>query len=380
MTHETHHHAMTGGGSGDGYDGRAAADRMIERVRRTADEVGERFPLYADPATGVWTTTRRGSWTGGFWAGLLRLTAARTGDPEDRARAVATTRGLRERAADDTDTRGMTFWYGAARTALPGEAAETEQTVREGAAALAAARRSDGSGGEYIPLGSALGHGERGTTTLGVDAAAAVISLLSRAGRTHGEPGWEKLAEAHATAVLTHCITPDGTVLATARPGDPAPAGPAHHGWPRGHAWGMAALTTAARSLRSPAPAFLEAARRTTDVWLELTGGTVPPWSFDDPTGPRDTSAGAIAAETMLRLADTLAGPDAVRYRRAGHGLIARLVGDHLGRPDTAEGAPPAGALLDGCYDMASGTAVAHELIWGDYFLLAALLRPAPAG
>ncbi|MFE0427424.1 sugar ABC transporter permease [Streptomyces sp. NPDC058953] len=376
----------------DAYGIESAATAMTGRVRRTAGEVGERFPLYADPATGVWTTTRRGSWTGGFWAGLLWLTAAHSGAPEDRARALDTTRRLRERAADDTDTRGMTFWYGAAHGALLCGEPEAAAVAREGAAALAASGRSggpDGSGGDYVPLGTALGHGERGAGTLGVDAAAAVIALLDRAGRDHGEPGWEKLAEAHATAVLTHCVTPDGTIRATARPGEPAPADPAgapHDGWPRGQAWGMAALTTAARALRSPAPAFLDAALRTTDVWLERTGGDVPPWSFDDPGGPRDTSAGAIAAETMLRLADTLEGPAAVRYRRAGAELVARLVDGHLTRPGADAAAPPAGALLDGCYDMASGTAVAHELVWGDYFLLAALLRlrpdtdPAPGG
>ncbi|MFD4861899.1 hypothetical protein [Streptomyces atratus] len=49
---------------------------LLQRVHGTASAVGDRFPLYADPADGRWTTTRRGSWTGGFWAGLLRLATA----------------------------------------------------------------------------------------------------------------------------------------------------------------------------------------------------------------------------------------------------------------------------------------------------------------
>lgn len=48
---------------------------VLERTGQTAAEVGPRFPLYADPETGIWKTTSRGSWTGGFWAGLLWLRA-----------------------------------------------------------------------------------------------------------------------------------------------------------------------------------------------------------------------------------------------------------------------------------------------------------------
>ncbi|WP_237535762.1 hypothetical protein [Streptomyces sp. SID3343] len=33
------------------------------------------------------------------------------------------------------------------------------------------------------------------------------------------------------------------------------------------------------------------------------------------------------------------------------------------------------GRLLDGCYDLAAGTAVRHELIWGNFFLAYALAR-----
>ena len=58
---------------------------ILERVRRTAAEVGPRFPLYADPDTGRWTTTSRGSWTGGFWAGLRWLRAVAYGSAHDRA-------------------------------------------------------------------------------------------------------------------------------------------------------------------------------------------------------------------------------------------------------------------------------------------------------
>ncbi len=96
----------------------AALDGVLDRVARTRAEVGERFPLYADPDTGRWVTTGRGAWTGGFWAGSLWLLARHTGAEEDRAAAAACTARLAERVDDDTATRGLILWYG---TALAGD-------------------------------------------------------------------------------------------------------------------------------------------------------------------------------------------------------------------------------------------------------------------
>ncbi|MEI5130877.1 hypothetical protein RB199_00350 [Streptomyces libani] len=76
----------------------AWADRawgaLLERTEQTAAEVGPRFPLYADPESGAWKSTSRGSWTGGFWAGLLWLRALASGAPQDRAAAAECTRRL----------------------------------------------------------------------------------------------------------------------------------------------------------------------------------------------------------------------------------------------------------------------------------------------
>ncbi|MCZ0981767.1 hypothetical protein O1L60_30535 [Streptomyces diastatochromogenes] len=71
-----------------------ALEAVLRRTGETARQVGERFPLYADPADGHWTTTGRGSWAGGFWAGLLWLRARRTGTAADRAAAAACTARL----------------------------------------------------------------------------------------------------------------------------------------------------------------------------------------------------------------------------------------------------------------------------------------------
>ena len=85
-------------------------------------------------------------------------------------------------------------------------------------------------------------------------------------------------------------------------------------------------------------------------------------WEFHpaEPDAPRDTSATAIAAAALLKLAP-LAGE---HYRAAAAETLDALAG-HLGRH---------GGLVDGCYNAHKALAPRHELIWGDYFALEAAL------
>ncbi|MEU0585185.1 hypothetical protein [Streptomyces sp. NPDC006132] len=100
-----------------------ALESVLGRVAVTRTEAGDRFPLFADPGNGRWTTTGRGSWTGGFWAGLLWLRARHTGQETDRAAALRFTGRLTDWVDADTATRGLIFWYGTALTDTPEAAA-----------------------------------------------------------------------------------------------------------------------------------------------------------------------------------------------------------------------------------------------------------------
>lgn len=87
-------------------------------------------------------------------------------------------------------------------------------------------------------------------------------------------------------------------------------------------------------------------------------------WDFDDPAipnAPRDTSAAAIAAAALLKLA----AANGDQYRAAAERIIDALAARHLAAH---------GGLRDGCYEQRNGLATSNELIWGDYFLLEALL------
>lgn len=80
--------------------------RMCDQVDETEAAIADRFPLYLHG--GRWKTSARGSWTGGFWAGLLTLRKLATG-----AGDVAPVRDRLDVWAEaDTVLRGMIFWYG----------------------------------------------------------------------------------------------------------------------------------------------------------------------------------------------------------------------------------------------------------------------------
>jgi unsaturated chondroitin disaccharide hydrolase len=297
-------------------------------VAATRAEVGDRFPLFADPETGTWTTTARGSWTGGFWAGLLWLRARATGDPADREDARACTARLAGWSEADTATRGLILWYG---TAL----AEDDGGLRERAARSCLASFDPELG--LVPWGSAFG----GPRTLArVDGVPGLVPLLATV-----DP---EAAVSHLRRHLDLCLGQeprhwswlhDPVAGWTARE-DPPP------GWSRGPAWLLLAVAEALRHTR---------ADDVRDTVGELAPRELIPLADAAlPGGPRDTSAAAVTAPALLALG----------RREHATAILQELVGSHLTED---------GRLLDGCYDLASGTAVRHELIWGDFFLAYAL-------
>ncbi|GAA0916044.1 hypothetical protein [Nonomuraea longicatena] len=358
---------------------------MLDRVAATEAAVGTRWPLFADPETGEWTTTGRGSWAGGFWAGLLNLRATLGTDPA--ARTAARTAARRRASAlapwtgADTATRGLIFWYGTAFTDLG--------DLRAAAAdALLAAYDPDLG---VIPWGAAFG-GPRELAR--VDSLPGLVPLLGGAGpeglrvMRHHLDRHVDLVTRGAPPIPAWRAVPDGDWLS--HPDPPA-------GWSRTVPWLALALADACHAQAQADTACTGAAcgaRVDPDdqVASHASAGAqhadavlMDPLSLPGvrrileglgatPTGG-DTSAVAIEAVAMLKLADLAARPDhdarMGRANRAGHvgdhghlrgraeRMLRDLVADHVRE----------GRLLDGCYDRHRGVATRHELVWGDFFL-----------
>ncbi|MFJ3927377.1 sugar ABC transporter permease [Streptomyces sp. NPDC090022] len=364
--------------TGTDWAGPALAS-LMERVAVTDAEVGDRFPLYADPDDGRWTTTGRGAWAGGFWAGLLWLRARYTGAPADRVTAARCTARLARWVDADTATRGLILWYGTALAADDDAAAALRRAAAE--ACLSAHDRTLG----LVPWGAAFG----GPRLLArVDAVPGMLPLLAGAG-----PGGAAAAAAHLHRHLDLCLgedLPRGPWPAPAwqfagqrwQPlADPLP------GWSRGRAWLLLAVADALldprlaqdrpdRLAQDRPDRLAEAAERLLAHGGFLTGPLVPPAEAERPDGPLDTSAAAITAVALLKLAE-VPGPRAEHCSSRAVAILSRLAERHL-HAGAAPGAP-AGRLVDGCYDAGKGLAVRHELVWGTFFLTLALAALAGA-
>ncbi|MFI1207281.1 sugar ABC transporter permease [Streptomyces sp. NPDC020802] len=309
-----------------------ALESVLDRVAVTRAEAGDRFPLFAEPGSGRWTTTGRGSWTGGFWAGLLWLRARHTRQEADREAALRCTGRLADWVDTDTAARGLILWYG---TAL----ADAPEAVSLRVRAAEACRDAYDWELGVVPWGSAFG----GPRLLArVDGVPGMVPLLASA-----DP---QAAESHLRRHLELCAGeapfPFHWSWRFERSVGWVPCDDPPPGWSRGRAWLLLAV--------ADAPHHLDTDAFRPVVSSLLQEPVVPPADEAHPDGPLDTSATAITAVALLKLG----------HRAHAVALLDALVRTHV---------TPDGRLVNGCYDLASETATHHELIWGDFFLAYAL-------
>lgn len=321
---------------------------LINRIDDTLGQADGRFPVSAHPDTGEWQWSPDGSWTGGFWAGLLRLASWRTGEQRFRDAADAATARLSVRAGASTLLRGFLFWYSGGLAASLGQG-QVCPDVHRAARALA---------GDLDETAGVIPPGEEDAEQYGwprpgacVDGLPGTVPLLYLTG--HRGP-----AAIHTDGSYRFCVRADGSVAqdATYDAAGRLVERTAINGvrpdstWSRAQAWAMLGFAQAAvREER-----FRPMADEVATWWLaHVPSDQVAYWDFDDPTipnAPRDTSATAIAAAALLKLG----------HRHAAATIIDALA-RHIG---------PSGGLIDGCLNRKKNLAVGHELIWGDYFLL----------
>jgi unsaturated chondroitin disaccharide hydrolase len=325
--------------------------------------------MFADPRTGEWTWSQDGGWSGGFWPGMLWLAGAATGERRFASLAADSAQRLGSRAHAPTVLRGLLFWYSAGIASVldPSRHAPAELAITA-ARSLAA---------DVDPVAGVLPPGEEDAELYGwprpgacIDGMPGTVPLLAFAAARTGEHRLRSIALAHARGLAAFCVRADGSVAQSAtydRQGRLAgqatiEGSSADSTWARGQSWAMLGLTQAAHLAGGE---FTATAMRVADWYLDhVPADSVCFWDFDDPAipgAPRDTSATAIAAASLLKLAALGDG----RYRAAAERIVDALAERHLARH---------GGLRDGCYDQHHKLATASELIWGDYFLLEALL------
>lgn len=358
-----------------------ARGRVLRRIDHTAAEVGDGFPHAADGETGRWETKPGGAWTDGFWVGLCWLAYRLTGETRYRTWGFRWTERLRGREEAATHDIGFLFHY----SAVLGWQTVREPALRE--MALAAADRLVAMwhpAARVIPVGA---HAEvaAGADDVTIDCMMNLQVLWWAAAET-GEARYRDVALAHATRTAAWHVRPDGSCVQSVHfnPGTGEPVKThTHQGysadgtWSRGLGWCAYGFLEAYRA--TGRADFLGIARRALEYHMRRT--PTDPVTFNDyddpriPHAPRDTSAAAILASAALGL-DAVAGRGEIPgpFRREAARILEALIGGYLTPLHAGDRRPP-GMLLHGCYNLYTGEAPDHELIWGDYFFLEALAR-----
>jgi unsaturated chondroitin disaccharide hydrolase len=337
--------------------------------------------MSADPATGQWQTSADGRWTGGFWAGLLWLAAHASGDRRYVEIAHNALQRLESRVAIANVLNGLVFHYGAAVGAVVHGDTRAATLAHAGAEALASHFNSTAG---FIALGHQSGSltgDPRGETNIdGLPG----MSVLYWAAANGGSSSLADIATRHMRRHIELCLRENGSLHQAAQV-DPAtgailrqdsPRGYQHRGtWARAQSWGMVGFAQAAAWTGETA--FLDTSSRVATWWMaHVPGDRVAFWDFEDPAIPdteRDTSATAMAASALLKNAASAPPAFAKRCREHAISAVEALLSRHLTPVDATDKRAP-GMLVDGCWQHNEGMATRHELIWGDYFLLEALL------
>ena len=354
---------------------------MRTRIDKTAYQVSEGFPHYADPQSAEWTPSETGDWTGGFWNGMLWLAYKETKEQKYLDWAERWTELLRPRAETETIFRGFLFYYGAALGDILLGNELGKEVGLSGAEELAALYNPNA---RVIPLGeeaeeaSDVGRGDANID--GVQS----TSLLVWASRHLDDQGLHDVGIEHALRINELCVRKDNSVCQSARfdtENGEMLERYTHKGygdgttWARAQAWAM--LGYAVNAIWAPQrKEFLDIAMRTADWWLEhAPEDSVAFWDFDAPPEERkrDTSGTAIATAALLKLGSLAPSEgDRQRYRKAAEVTTLALVEDYLTPTSPNDDRAP-GILTQGCYNYRIGLATENELIWGDYYLFEAL-------
>ncbi len=332
-----------------------ALESMFKRMDDISIQAKEGFPIFSPKDSNQWLISRSGSWTGGFWAGLWWLRAKMTGSASDREKAEEICTRLEARLNDDTVNRSLIFWHGAALGKLWLDNDYANDLALKAADEIAG---SFDAKMQCIPLGSAMGGGERGNQAINIDSFAALVQLLGLSGQTRHK----SILLRNAESLINALGTDKGAFHAHAHfnNGLFEPQGIAGN-WSRGQAWAMLGLAQAAK--HSGEPYLLSHALKACEYWQFSRGQALTLNRLLQPEKGQDASATVIAALAMRSLGELL--PDGKYWHNQAHGQIKAVL-------DSPYFDDSCGIFWGCCYK----TRREEELVessWGSFLLMQAL-------
>jgi unsaturated chondroitin disaccharide hydrolase len=338
-----------------------------------------KFPSYTN-AKGQWVDVGPSDWTSGFFAGELWQAYKESGSRVLEKAAIKMTGELTPQTSAKDDlafrfmpTDGLEYQFTDSATAKKVLIAAAASKVSAFDSTVGMFRSVDArdstSGNPLANFNVLIDH------TMDVE-------MVYRAASLTKNSEWIKLANDHMEKLETTLVRPDGSTYQLGYfnaksgkfiDGETKQGYSNSSTWSRGQAWAMYSFT-AAYAARGRAD-FLATAEKVSDYFIDhLPADGIPYWDFNAPvtaTTPKDSSAAAIAADALLRLAKLIPGTaDATRYQNTAEQILTTLASPAY----LAEGSKSGGILLHGALWVAKGE-TNESLSFGDYYFLDALNR-----
>jgi len=348
-----------------------------ERFRQTIETFGDSVRyVKATLPDGSWKVVPPREWTSGFLPGVFWYLYEQTREPFYSDAADRYTRGLEQmKTFKGTHDLGFIMYcsYGNGLRLKPHD--DYKAVLLETARSLAT---------RYNPMVGCIKSWDNRKWVYPVIIDNMMnLELLFWAAQNGGGREFYDLAVRHAENTMKNHVRPDGStyhVVSYDTTTGEVLVKNTHQGyadssaWSRGQAWGVYGFTMTYRFTHDKR--FLETAQRLADYFLaNLPADQVPYWDFDAPgipNEPRDASAAAIAASGLLELS-TFMKDDGLREKYFGSAV--KILSSLTAPPYLAADVKIAGILNHSVTSKPANSEVDVDLIYGDYYLLEALLR-----
>jgi unsaturated chondroitin disaccharide hydrolase len=337
-------------------------------------------PGSIDNGRSEWRWTHPGSWTCGFWPGILWYLYEYNHDPGLRAAAdsfsCAVIPGVTGHAGSH-DVGFMAFCSLGNGYRLTGNPAYKQALVKAADSLAALFNPAVGTILSWPQMNARMGWPHNTIIDNMMN-----LELLFWASKNGGGRHLYDVAFKHAETTMLHHFRPDFSTWHVVVYDDSTGeriSGVTHQGyadetmWARGQAWAVYGFTMTYRETRDRR--FLDVAQKAADRFLQrLPVDGIPYWDFDAPNipdEPRDASAAAIVASALIELASFAGDSDISRKYIDTSERILRTLSSEAYQSRTQNPA----FLLHSVGHRPKNSEVDASIIYADYYYLEALMR-----
>lgn len=326
-----------------------------------------------------WHFTRPGSWTSGFWPGILWYIYEYTSDEKWRVEADSFTRSIIPSAIGKARSHDVGFlaYCSIGNGYRLTKSQEYKDALLQAADSVSVLYNPNVE--TFLSWPNMVQRMDWPHNTI-IDNMMN-MELLFWAAKNGGGRHLYDIAYKHTETTMNNHFRPDGScyhVIVYDNLTGRFIKGVTHQGyddssmWARGQAWAIYGFTMAYRETKDLR--FLKTAQTAVDIYLKrLPEDMVPYWDFDAPNipdEPKDASAAAIVASALLEMSVLTEGGKSNKYRSAAEKMIISLSSvDYQSRDINSS------FLLHSTGHLPNGYEIDASIIYSDYYYIESLIR-----